>query len=471
MRKQYFIFLLITSLISGCNTFDVENPDSSALLQSQEKLAVSYSVSSEDLADMIQYRVNSSQTKSDNETISYEVIPYGLEGTETLMYIVNYSSGRWEIISADKRTPVVLASGDGAFSTDDDSHGSTLYLRMMAESILELKQNKSDSIDENVLLWTEATGKPICMHDVATKAVVNYTYVLGSDSEVDVEEHVSPLLYTQWGQSGYDDMYNYYCPYKTDSTGVSIGVRASAGCVVVAGAQVLHYLYKTLGANIYMPNTASCSGVVGDYVQEFSKSCNMYYIRDILLNKEERKIYPHRKTYTRIFMAWIGSKIQVRYENDGTYSSVARLADVFDFYNLGFDYKDCQNRCDYDLIAENILGGSPVIIGAHHVVTKSDSPETEGHAWVIDGYKRTLTDRDIYCYRSSVELTEEEVAALTMNDCNFVFNSRTTKEEFNMNWGWSGLHDGWFLASSDAWNVSGSPYNMNIRLMYNFTKN
>ncbi len=39
-----------------------------------------------------------------------------------------------------------------------------------------------------------------------------------------------------------------------------------------------------------------------------------------------------------------------------------------------------------------------------------------------------------------------------------------------MNWG-SGLHDGWFLASSDAWNVSGSPYNMNIRLMYNFTKN
>lgn len=40
-----------------------------------------------------------------------------------------------------------------------------------------------------------------------------------------------------------------------------------------------------------------------------------------------------------------------------------------------------------------------------------------------------------------------------------------------MNWGWSGLHDGWFLASSDAWNVSGSPYNMNIRLMYNFTKN
>lgn len=172
MKKQFTIFLLISSLISGCNTFDVENPDSSALLQSQEKLAVSYSVSSEDLADMIQYRVNSSQTKSDNETISYEVISYGLEGTETLMYIVNYSSGRWEIISADKRTPVVLASGEGAFYQDDDSHASTLYLKMLAESILELKQKETDLIDENVLLWAEATGESICLHDVATKAVV-----------------------------------------------------------------------------------------------------------------------------------------------------------------------------------------------------------------------------------------------------------------------------------------------------------
>ncbi len=468
MRKQYFIFLLITSLISGCNTFDVENPDSSALLQSQEKWAVSYSVSSEDLADMIQYRVNSSQTKSDNETISYEVIPYGLEGTETLMYIVNYSSGRWEIISADKRTPVVLASGEGAFYQDDDSHGSTLYLKMLAESILELKQKETDLIDENVLLWAEATGEPICLQDVATKAVVNYTYVLGSNSEVDVEEHVSPLLYTQWGQSGYDDMYNYYCPYKTDSTGVSIGVRASAGCTVVAGAQVLHYLYKTLGANIYMPNTASCSGVVGNYVQEFSKSCNMYYMRDIPLNEEELSIYPHRITYTRIFMAWIGYIIGVDYKNDGSYASLRSLAEVFDLYGIDFNHKESY---DYNVVAENILDGKPVIICGFREVTKSDSPETKGHTWVIDGYKRTLIDMDIYCYRSSVELTEEEIAALTMNDCNFVFNSRTTQREFNMNWGWSGQCDGWFLFSADDWDVNGTPYNHNMEMMYNFTKN
>ena len=467
MKKQCTIFLLISSLISGCNTFDVENPDSSALLQSQEKLAVSYSVSSEDLADMIQYRVNSSQTKSDNETISYEVISYGLEGTETLMYIVNYSSGRWEIISADKRTPVVLASGEGAFYQDDDSHGSTLYLKMLAESILELKQKETDLIDENVLLWAEATGESICLHDVATKAVVNYTYVLGSSAETDLVDYVEPLLYTQWGQSGHNEMYNYYCPYQTDSIGVSIGVKAYVGCTVVAGAQVLHYLYKTLGANVYMPNEASCSGVVGNYSQEFSHSCNMYYIRDIPLNPTECDAMPHRIRYSRIFMAWLGNLIGVKYKNGGSSASTTSLKKAFDLYKINCDYL---NSYDYNIAVECIMSDMPVIVTGFREDNTVNPPVIKGHCWVMDGYRKIETQREIYCYRSTRELTPEEEDALTLSDCNFILNTTNTMREFNMNWGWSGDKDGWFLFSADDWDVKGSPYNQCMEMLYNFTK-
>lgn len=41
-----------------------------------------------------------------------------------------------------------------------------------------------------------------------------------------------------------------------------------------------------------------------------------------------------------------------------------------------------------------------------------------------------------------------------------------------MNWGgWSGQCDGWFLFSADDWDVNGTPYNHNMEMMYNFTKN
>lgn len=42
--------------------------------------------------------------------------------------------------------------------------------------------------------------------------------------------------------------------------------------------------------------------------------------------------------------------------------------------------------------------------------------------------------------------------------------------EFNMNWGWSGDKDGWFLFSADDWDVKGSPYNQRMEMLYNFTK-
>lgn len=467
MKAKVILFFLIISLILGCNVSKDVNYDCYVPLQAQEEFVVSYSVTPEDVDDMIRYRF-SSCTKSDDKAVSYEVIPYGLPGTETLMYIVNYSSEEWEIISADKRTPVVLASGDGVFTVEATNAAAMSFLNMMGEYIMELKNSGNSSENEflnNIMEWVEATGEAVKVKDACTKAVMNYYYLVGSEREIDYEYNTGKLLYTKWDQSDEHNVFNNYCPFVTDSNGVSTGVRAAAGCTIVAGAQVLHYLYKKYGANIYMPNSASCEGTVNDYTQTFSKSCNMYYIREIPLHKADTII--HNKEYTSIFLAWIGNKSNVEYANDGSGASFSDLTQAFDIYNIGYTHSEGFNA---DTAINSVLAELPVIVGGFRYTTKGTEPSKAGHSWVIDGYRQIRTDRTGYYYRSPRELTEAEVAALTMSDCNYTMSSVNYTKEFHMNWGWGGSWDGYYLIDADNWKVGDRLYNMDLEMMYNFTK-
>lgn len=83
------------------------------------------------------------------------------------------------------------------------------------------------------------------------------------------------------------------------------------------------------------------------------------------------------------------------------------------------------------------------------------------HSWLIDGYRKTHTLRKNYYYISNVELTEEQINALTMDDWNNGYDEweLPITTNYRMNWGWNGNCDGWY--SSDNWAVAG----------YNFSDN
>ena len=67
-------------------------------------------------------------TKSNNT--DYHIDAYTNDSGDTLMYVINFGYEKgWKIISADDRTPVILAeSPKGYFSLDDNNPGISTWL-------------------------------------------------------------------------------------------------------------------------------------------------------------------------------------------------------------------------------------------------------------------------------------------------------------------------------------------------------
>ena len=419
----------------------------------------SYFVTTQELDKMITHLHNCSNRP--NRQLSYETISYGLDNCQTLLYIVNYADDKWEIISADKRTPMIIASGEGYFKPDTTENGSMFYLNMIAEQVLKIRQN--DTIYEtgfqNILKWSEISKQPLILLDTQ-KNISEYLYPIDSRSSQNTAQ-IGPLLYTQWGQSGHNDMYNLYCPFKVSPP----TERVPAGCVAVAGAQVLHYLYKTLNTKVFMPNFANCNGNFKNYSQEFSPFCNNFFIRDIPLNKADTT---KDKKYTSIFLAWIGNTIGIEYGNDVSTARTLSLSKIFDLYKVDYSYSDSLN---VQIAINSIKNEMPIIVSGQKMGTKSDGTEKIGHCWVIDGYKSITTKTTHFFYLSPYELSQEEISALTISDSNYKTVTNSTVEYFNMNWGWSGNHDGLFLISANNWDPIkpiDSPYDRTIRMIYEF---
>lgn len=485
--KQNFLYICIAFLFAvGCEAdlmtpVENEGQDFQIVLKrkSSENVPVqyhngnaldtSYFVTTSDLEDMVRYRYPVTKSSSDTASLSFDAIPYGFEENQTLLYIVNYSTGNWEIISADKRAPLVIASGEGVFEPDTTANGPMVYVNMLAGQILELRMNNGCVLDnhiDNVMEWAGMNDDIIQSYDPETKSVINYMYPIWKTNTSTIVEKVDPLLYTKWGQSHKTyNIYNTYCPLKTTGS----GKRASVGCTVVAGAQVLHYLYKTLGVSVYVPNWASCVGNVKNYTQEFATSCNVYYMRDIQLHATDT--LANKDKYLSIFLAWVGNKVGVRYTDDGSYASLLSLLDIFDLYKIDCTHKD---YFDANIAINSIKAGMPVIVGGYKIETKSEGSDKSGHTWVIDGYKRQYTQQTTYYHRSHHELTDEEISALTRADINYeIAGNKIYTEYFNMNWGWSGSYDGFFLISPDSWDPTlpkDTPYNLDQDMIYGFKK-
>ena len=116
-----------------------------------------------------------------------------MNGSDTVMYLVNYPEGGWELLSADKRIPTRLMVGE---TGSDD------------------------------ILWN-----------------LYNTEVVYLDST-----YVNHLIPTRWSQDvAYFKWYNRYVPFINNLKIDSTSGRCVTGCVPVACAQVLNYLQPILG--------------------------------------------------------------------------------------------------------------------------------------------------------------------------------------------------------------------------------
>ena len=202
------------------------------------------------------------------------VAPY-VDGQDTLMYIVNYpSDGGWKVLSADTRTPAIIAEGySGSFSLDEADGAVAAWMSNVAADMARVRHAQdselsfSDAeIEYNKAFWSGEHPQPRFNGDPPIPEPQGHweEYIIDIDFErVDSCEHMTP----RWVQGV---PYNEFTPHVSASD----TTHAPLGCVAVAGAEVLYYLHKKFGVPAKMVSDGYCTGVIGDFDYNFYTEVN-----------------------------------------------------------------------------------------------------------------------------------------------------------------------------------------------------
>ena len=473
--KKLFSILAVASLWSCSNDLIIIE-DTPQLMAENNVSAASQKQNAVTFSDIKKYaKPYQAVTRSADEAeLSYDFIID--ETNDTLLYIVNYADGGWTIYSSDKRLPAVVAeSKDGVFDKDEDSP-MTLWVFTMAEDIKLAKMATDEelSFSQEDIQSNRDNWNAVCdadnfvrNHQAVTRKVFppidptprGHYELARTERYTEAYDSIGHLTTTWWNQNS---PYNNYCPYRTDVS----GKRAPAGCVAIAGAQMLYFLHYKLGVPTSAPSTASCTGSVGDHDYGMSQGNMSTTIWDSMNNPNSTAAAP--------LVANVGYLLHMNYGNDGSGANPVNLVNnVFARYGIGCSY----SSLDETIVEQNLCNGFPVIVNARAYPTiVPNNPfysngNSEGHSFIIDAYKRTRNvTKYTYVWVSDDESNDTPSILLPMDDrIEYTFGSPVISY-IKMNWGWGpqgnyGIGQ-WFAITGD-WLVTGRD-NTGITKEYNY---
>lgn len=394
---------------------------------------------------------------------------------QTTMYVIDYENG-WDIIAADKRIHHILASSVKGSFYKDINPAVKSWINSTSEEMFNLQQSKGSTlkqserdIESNMAFWklinadTEfITGKessnvtkahpPIIPVDPIPQGHYELTNVISREVLTDTLDHIMP---THWSQT-YSSC-NCYIPYRTDI----VGVRAPAGCVAVAGAQVLYYLNQRLGRPLEMPCSARCEVDINYYRSHvdslsFGNSYSGFW-SDLRSYGNETFGNP----YAGILIAWVAKNVGMEFGNTDSKAHTQNLRGVFNLPSIGInsDYLDY----DKDDVITNLQNYLPVIVRA-----SLSSDNKKGHSFVIDGYVIGYTETTFVYDWVWDNVEPDQEVSIVVPLIEHEYTSSTTKR-FLINWGWSDSNDAALFSLNGPWTTSGhTTFNNNKKMLCNF---
>lgn len=422
------------------------------------------SVSMEDVMSMI--AKDFPQTKGTH----IQVEPFIGESSDTLMYIVNNKpSGGWKIYSTDKRTPAVLAEGDsGYFSIEEGSPAVAMWISRVGEDISRVKKAK----DEELIFSKEEIGAYKSQWASNTQRVTekdpsrvvprgHWEELITSSTIVyDVVDH----MVGKWDQG---DPYNTCCPYYTSIP----DTRALAGCVAIAGSQMLHYLHYKIGRPVYMFSEGYCYGDIDNYYYySFSNpSSTVWSDMSTSYTSSSNTTIPEA-----IMIGYVGRTVNMHYCDNiifGKFSwavPVNLKTDLFEPMGISCSHGDY----DENIVRSSLLNEMPVIVSASNLVVPVDGSI---HCFVIDGYRRTQIETIHHFHYVFDEPHTKPV--LMPEDYDTYEYSSPTLTSIKINWGWKSqwrqndpVNDGWYSLTA-GWTVTNGgtyDYNHYVKMIYGF---
>ena len=389
-----------------------------------------------------------------------DVVPV-LEQGDTVMYLVNYPDGGWELLSADKRIPTRLMVGEeGSMSLEEiEAHPgmSTLLNDMRYKIHAIMHSDQEEPVTDVGVLWDKVAPDPV----VTSSSTITWLQIGQETVRLD-SVYVGHLVSTHWGQQDANRNYNKYVPYTSSNK----RYHCPAGCAIVAAAQVAAYLNKkmniTTSARFLEVNCSTYYNGTPVLYGNFTPNPSTYVSDNSLYWRYVRgEMGPQANIddAVAVLLAFWGWKLEAEYSPAGTYADLYDIPDVFhDEYGISCDIATWNSGLAISQIVNNKM---PVIVSGHGLNTYG---LYDGHAWIVDGYYHCTTLVNYYyqgfdtsnpstpLYKTIQEMVSEE-------------------EYFLMNWGWG--NDGvenTYITDSSGWTINGWTFSDNNHMVYRFAK-
>ncbi|MBD9134678.1 MAG: hypothetical protein EGP73_07435 [Alistipes indistinctus] len=419
MKKQ-LLFLACVIVLFGCAKNDGISPDSDDTQPKQNYEPIGRVLTADQVKSLaLQIPADYSTdraTRSAAKRIK-EIVPFGqtVWGTRVRtksadadptaeaikdIYIVNYEdSAGFAIVSADNRLPDVLAYSDKGTLSENENlpEGVKMFLAALPD-YARIEAARTDSLIAAKNRSLDSLPDP------------DGYYRLNPRHEWGPKMYFTdnPVIKTQWGQ---DRPFNEEAP-------IINGVRAKAGCVPVAIAQITSYHgtpvraydYNNIELGIYYnlnwPILANC--LTGDDV------FNAY------MNKP-----------VAVYLRWIGGLCNANYGTVETTAADDSPQNVFKTF--GYSYKSI-GPYEFKSLCLSIRRKQPAYLCGR-------SPDnSKGHAWVADGVK--CWEQNYYLIYDLYDANMNFVRTET------VYDGVTGHLDTHIycNWGVNGTYDGFFEA-------------------------
>lgn len=326
---------------------------------------------------------------------------------DTLAYVCNFAdSAGFAVICADDRVgcPILAYVGEGSLGDEVDNPGLAMVLSNMEDYLIgSIRQFEAEKDSLRQKAEVQLQDDTTCL-----KRVYTGKYDLISN------ESVAPLIYTKWSQ---DAPFNDYVPICSGTE------HMPAGCVAIATAQVMAYYEYPKSLDGY---SFSWGGMkASPYGDEVSAQNQASLARLVQL---------------------IGSHVGMNYGCDGsgakTSTAVSWLGTLgYQTTSSGYSWEFA--KAFLDVRVPLIMRGcnkktvtKKKILG---ITVKTTTTYSDGHAWVVDGYKTTTVKNYSYTVNTDTDVTTTKLLSTSYSN-----------SFLSINWGWGGISDQYYAAGCFA---------------------
>lgn len=373
---------------------------------------------------------------ADNEIIGTVTINDS-EGNPSI-YAVNFTDGYMLISATKKYYPVLAVVDHGTFSMDEAPDGEKFLINGMLANISANRVSTPDSTATRIarewLRYEEPTrpGRTRGYEDYMTDE--RYQDMLDSImTENDNAEGIYKI--SEAYNIMPEDVYDRYCKRAEGGWDDILGGTKYSWDHTALIIVTMHYDIMKYGPflmtqwdqgftdSLYAPLLGCTTVATGQLMRYFRHPASFDW--DAMHDKLNTST-------TALFLKNLRAELNTTADNTSTLADAERVLTSY-----GYDCSRISHN--YHLVAGSLKKKNPVLQRGNV------SGATVGHAWICDGYDYQKEWLEYELYGLGINDYTGEFGYVKYSGDNYEEWINTGTTYFHMNWGWGGIHDGWYL--------------------------